>query len=432
MRGRIPSVLAVLLALVLGPGRARCEVEPIELPPFNDPAESVAVAIPEPTALAVQFHQTGRWVWAFGRFWGMAVPFALLVTGASARLRDFASRLSRGSTYGTVTLYVVLFLVFVYLVGFPWRFYAGYVRQHAYGLSNQTFAKWLTDGVLALGVDLVGAITLAWLPFLLIRRYPRIWWLITAVGSVPFFAFVMLITPLWIDPLFNDFGPMRDKALEGKILALAARAGIDEGRVFEVNKSVDTKAANAYVTGFLDSKRIVLWDTLLTKFDERQVLAVMGHEMGHYVRNHVVKAIAFASIVVLIALFWTDRVGRWLIGRYGERWGIRSLSDVAATPLILLLIGSSSIVLAPISLAYSRHQEREADRFALDLTGLNHSAAQAFASFQRENLGIPQPSLFYKVFRSTHPSIAERITFCNTYRPTPWLGDSKVKDITPD
>jgi Zn-dependent protease with chaperone function len=411
--------LAPLLfaSLAITPGTARAADPPAGLSGFDDPGERRSLPIPEPTPLAVEFHRTGHYVWAFGRFWALAVPLVFLVSGGSARLRDFAERLGRGSTYLSVTLYVVLALILLDLVGLPWRYYAGFVRLHAYGLSNQSIAKWLQDGVLSLAVDLATASALAWLPFWLIRRFPRTWWLWITAGTVPFLAFVLLITPVFIDPLFNEFGPMRDKALEQKILALADQAGVEGSRVFEVNKSVDTKAANAYVTGFMGSKRIVLWDTLLKNLDEREVLAVMAHELGHYVLNHVGRSIALSTIVVLIGLFWTDRAGRWLIGRHGGRWGVRGLSDVAAAPLLLLLIAVSSAFLTPIVMAYSRHQEHAADQFALDLTGLNHSAARAFASLQRENLGIPRPDLFCKVFRGTHPSIAARIEFCNAYRP---------------
>ncbi len=128
----------------------------------------------------------------------------------------------------------------------------------------------------------------------------------------------MLVMPIWIDPLFNKFGPMKDKALERRILDLAERAGIEGSRVFEVEKSVNTKAMNAYVTGVFGTKRIVLWDTLLAQLDAPEVLAVMGHEMGHYVLGHVVRSILLGSLVVLAGLFFVDRAGRWLIARFGS------------------------------------------------------------------------------------------------------------------
>jgi STE24 endopeptidase len=405
----IPGLAALCLVLVflcLWAGRAGAAV----------PDEKTTVAVPEPSPLALRYHRTGNVLWAFARVWDLAVPLALVASGASARLRDLAKRLGR-VWFLSVGLYVVLYLLVVFLADLPLRYYAGFVRQHAYGLSNQTIGKWAGDSIKALGVDMLGGFCFAWVPFLLIARAPRWWWLITALLSVPFIAFVTLIAPVWIDPLFNDYGPMKDKALEQKILAQAQRAGISGSRVFEVNKSVDTKTANAYVKGLFGSKRIVLWDTLLKDFDDREVLVVMGHEMGHYALNHIPRSILLSSLIVLASLFWTDRAGRWLLARYHARFGFDSLADVAATPLLLVLMGLSSTALAPVVLAYSRYQEGEADRFALDLTHMNRSAARAFVDLQRENLSVPRPGLVYTIWRGSHPSIAERIEFANSYRP---------------
>jgi STE24 endopeptidase len=383
----------------------------------DDPAEQVPVAVPEPTALALQYHRTGHGVWAFGELWAMAVPAALLATGASVRLRERARRLARGRWYGTVAIYLALFLAIVFVADLPLRYVFGFLRGHAYGLSNMTQGKWLGDSLKGLGVDVVGAVVFAWVPFWLIGRFPRAWWLIVAALGVPYIAFVMLIAPVWIDPLFNDFGPMKNHKLEAEILALARRSGIAGSRVFEVNKSVDTKTSNAYVTGLFGTHRIVLWDNLLTKFDDREVLAVMGHEMGHYALGHVEQGVALSSLILVAGLWWVDRAGRWVLGRWGKRLGIHSLADVAATPLLLILMGVASTVLGPAVLAYSRHQEHEADRFSLELTHLNRPAARAFADFQRENLGIPRLDPFCTIFRASHPCAADRIEFCNTYRP---------------
>jgi len=393
-----------------------------------DVDEETPVPVPEPTPRAVEYHRTGLWLWAFARVWDVAVPLAILVTGASAGLRDRAKKVGR-TWYGTVAVYVVLFLVIRYLADLPLRYYAGFVRAHAYGLSNQTFGKWLGDSLKALAVEAVGGVCFAWVPFWLIGRFPRRWWLVLSGLTVPFIAFVAMIAPVWIDPLFNDYGPMKNKALEREILDLAGRAGISGSRVFEVNKSVDTNALNAYVKGLFGTKRIVLWDTLLAKFDDREVLAVMGHEMGHYVLNHIPKAVALSTFALLVSLFWADRAGRSLLARFHRRFGFDSLADVASTPLLLLLLAVSSIVLGPVGLALSRYHEREADRFSLDLTRLNRSAARAFVALQRENLSVPRHSWLETVFRSTHPSIAERIEFCNTYRP--WATPASPRRVIP-
>jgi Zn-dependent protease with chaperone function len=461
MRGRLTALgLAIALGVLparawsveaTGPTSAALGIQAAE----DDPAERGTVAVPIPSAKAVRYHRSGLWIWAFARLWDVALPALILFTGLSGRMRDLARQVVRVSRisflggrgrghprgegpcapgledtapatgtlkreaqgYPTVALYVVLYLALTFLADLPLRYFAGFIRQHEYGLSNQPLAKWFGDSVKSLGVDVVGGVLFAWVPFWLIRRYPRRWWLILSGLMVPFIAFVMLIAPVWIDPLFNDFGPMKDRALERKILALAQRSGISGGRVFEVNKSVDTKTVNAYVKGLLGTHRIVLWDTLLKNFEEREVLVVMGHEMGHYVLHHVGWSIGLSTVLLLAGLFWTDRAGRWVVARFRRRIGFDSLSDVAATPLLLILVALSSLALAPVALAYSRHNEHEADRFAVELTRMNRSAARAFVDLQRDNLGVPRHGLLERLWRDTHPTSAERIEFANTYRP---------------
>jgi Zn-dependent protease with chaperone function len=390
-------------------------VRKLEGPPTASD-ELQPVPVPEPSEKAMSYYRSGMRLWALNEIWALIVPGVILVSGLSARMRDLARKLGRW-WFPTVGLYVVFYLALVFLIDLPLSYYEGFVRQHQYGLSNQSLAKWSTDSLIRLGVEMVVGFLFTWVPFLLLARSPRRWWLYTTLLSIPFLFASVLVKPIWIDPLFNDFGPMENQALERSILGLAERAGIEGSRVFEVNKSVDTKAVNAYVTGVLGTKRIVLWDTLIARLAEKELLVVMAHEMGHYVLGHVVRSILLSSLATLIGLYFVDRVGRALIARYRHLFRVDSLADVALVPLILMLIQVSSFFLTPPVFAYSRFQEHEADRFALDLTHANHSAAMAFVKLQSENLSNPRPGLVYKIFRATHPSIGERIDFCNTYRP---------------
>ncbi|MFO0888877.1 MAG: M48 family metallopeptidase [Isosphaeraceae bacterium] len=415
-------------------------------PASGDPAagELAPVEVPQPSEKALRYYRSGMLIWGFNQAWALFLPGLIAFGGFSARLRNLARRMAGGvlSAVGlsgraagsepdpvgdgcegspplwflTVGLFVVLYLGIVFLIQLPIAYYQGFVRQHAYGLSNQTHAKWLSDSLIGIAVEMIVGFLLTWVPFLLLRKAPRRWWLYTTVLSVPFLFATLLIKPIWIDPLFNDFGPMQNRELERSILDLAGRAGIEGSRVFEVNKSIDTKAVNAYVTGVGGTKRIVLWDTLIARLDERELLVVMAHEMGHYVLGHVVRSILLSSIVTLASLYLVHRLGHRLIARFSARLGFRSLADVASVPLLILLMQVTSLVLEPVAYAYSRYQEHEADRFALDLTRTNHSAAMAFVKLQQENLSNPRPGPVYRLFRATHPSIAERIEFCNTYR----------------
>ncbi len=385
--------------------------------PTEDATTSAPVPVPEPSEKAMRYYRSGVVLWVVGLVWGLLVPAALLFSGASARIRSLASRTVRGSWLLTIGLYCALLLVLLFLLDLPLSYYAGFVRPHAYDLSSQTLGKWLGDAVKGLGVSVAGGVLFLWVPYLLLARSPRRWWLYTALLALPFFFFMAMIAPVWIDPLFNDFGPMADKELEARILALAERSGIEGSRVFEVDKSVDTKTVNAYVTGFLGTKRIVLWDTILAKLEPEEILFVMGHEMGHYVLGHVVRSVFFAFLLLLVALWVIHRIAGRLIERYRDRFGFERLSDVASVPLLMLLFGLIFFVAEPLAMTYSRSQEHEADRFGLELTRDNRAGAMAFVKLQHENLSNPRPAAIDKIWRWSHPTLAERIEFCNAYRP---------------
>jgi STE24 endopeptidase len=379
-------------------------------------AEDVPVAVPAPSAKAVRLYQTGNIWWCVRTVWGLVLPALVLFSGFSARLRDAAHRIGR-RWFFVIGCYFIMLALLNYGLSWPLNYYLGFVRLHAYGLSEQSFGKWFGDSLKELGILMVLGTLVLWLPYWLLKKSPRRWWLYAALAMVPFYFFVQLLRPVVVEPLFNQFTPIENKVLEAKILALAERAGIHGSRVYEVKKSVDTKTANAYVTGFGGTKRIVLWDTILNKLGERELLFVMGHEMGHYALGHVVKGILFLSLLTLVAFYGIHRTASFLISIGRGRFGFDELSDIASLPLMVLLINVFSLLLTPVGFAYSRHLEHEADRFGLELTHYNHSAATGFVRLQEQNLGIPRPELFYTIWRATHPSMGERIDFFNRYRP---------------
>jgi STE24 endopeptidase len=387
--------------------------------------ELAPVSVPEPSSEAMQYYRSGNWFWVINRLWALIIPGFLAFTGFSARLRNLAHRAGRG-WFLTIGIYMLMFMAVIYVLDLPLSYYQGFVRQHAYGLSNQSLTRWLRNSIVRLAVDMGVAFALVWMPYLLMARSPRRWWLYAAILSVPFLLFTMMVVPVFYDPLFNQFGPMKNKELERSILALASRAGIERSRVFEVDKSADTNAVNAYVTGFWQSKRVVLWDTLIKKLDEPELLVVMGHEMGHYALGHVVRSILMSSVLTFVGLFLVDRIGRWLVWRYRKRLGFEQLADIASVPLLMMLLELVFVVLSPVGLAYSRYQEHEADRYALNLTRSNHAAGTAHVKLLTENLGNPRPGILYKIFRASHPTAGERIDFANSYHP--WRVD-RVPDL---
>ena len=406
------ALLLVLTADVHGQTQAPAG----DAPATQQPASSDLVAVPEPSEQAKAYYRSGNVLWVLDTAWALILPALLLWTGLSARLRDWARAAGR-KWFFIVAIYWVLFTIAMTAIDLPRTYYESFARQHAYGLSNQTLGKWASDQFASLGVTLVIGALFLWVPYLLLAKSPRRWWIYTSALAVPFIILIVLVQPVWIDPLFNRFGPMQDKVLEAQILALADRAGIEGSRVFEVAKSEDTKTLNAYVNGFGRTKRIVLWDTILKALDRKQLLVVMGHEMGHYVLNHVWKLMGVLAVTISLLLYAVHRLASTLINRFSGRFGFTSLADVASLPLILTLFTAVSLVTDPVTLATQRYFEHEADRFALEITHDNHAGATAFVIMQQENLAVPRPGRLYTWFRMSHPPVGERIDFFNSYRP---------------
>jgi STE24 endopeptidase len=383
----------------------------------GEPDAEGPVPVPEPSEQAVRYYRSGNVIWVVQQILGIALPALLLLSGLSAWLRTRASQMGHGHFYPTLVVYLVLLSVLLSLVELPLSYYVEFVREHAYGLSTQRFSKWAGDRLkgFALGI-VVGALVL-WIPYLLLARSPDRWWLWSGLLSLPFFALTLLVAPIWIAPLFNKFGPMKDKALEAEVLDVASQAGVEGARVFQVDKSVDTSKVNAYVTGVGRTKRIVLWDTLLARLSPRQIRFVVGHELGHYVLGHVWISMLLSSALTLVGLFGAHRLAGMVLAQLGTQMGFHQLSDVASLPLLMLVLSLFSLTITPALLAFSRYHEREADRFGLELTHDNHAAASGFVALQQQNLAVPRPGLLYTIFRASHPPIGPRVDFINGYRP---------------
>lgn len=383
---------------------------------FGSECQMPPVAVPSPTPEAVSFYHSGNTLFMIQIIWNLAIPALILFTGLSAKLWNLSEWIAKRWLWKTA-LFTLFFLILVILLSLPLDFYASYMRPHLYGLSNQTLGRFFSHYVINQGITLLSGVILVWILYGIIRKSPKRWWLYFGLLNFPLAVFIVLIQPIWIAPLFNHFGPMKDKALEQKILDLAQRAGIEGGRVYEVDMSADTKAINAYVTGIGATKRIVIWDTAIKNLSEKELLFVVGHEMGHYVLHHLWWGILFYTLISLVTLFLVHLFARLFIKWWHHRMGFQELSDIASLPLILLLYTFFSFLTSPASNLISQRIEHNADTFGLELTELNHAAATGFVKLQISNLGYPWPGLLYLLFRTGHPPIGARITYFNTYKP---------------
>jgi STE24 endopeptidase len=347
--------------------------------------------------------------------WDVGVLLLVLGSGLSRRIADLAARIARKPFLASM-LYFALLSVVTTLLWFPLTYYAGFHVPHHFDLTNQTLVAWLADEGKALLVGIVLGAPVAALALFGIRRF-RHWWRILWVGSIPVILIGIVIWPLFIDPVFNDFIPLQNAKLKQKLLDEASVAGISGSRVYQVDKSKQTKTMNAYVTGLGVSKRIVLWDTLLAKMSDDEILAVMGHEMGHYVLHHLWKGFAFSLAVSFFTFLLGQRVVEWGIARFGPRWRVASAGDAAALPWLLLVTSLIGFVLSPVISGYSRHTEHQADIFGLELTHFNEASASSFVKFSEDSKQDPYPSRFIEFWRYSHPSLGRRVEFALRYRP---------------
>jgi len=379
-------------------------------------ADASPVAVPEPGPKAVSLYHSTILLIAVVVVWNLLIPAGFLFAGFSARLRSWAEQVGR-QWYFSYAIYWAAFCLIYFLLLLPLIYYGRFILLHHYDLSNQSFARWLSNSAKGAAIQLLIGLAAGWIPFFIIKKSPRRWWLYLGLLAPVYLCFMLWIRPVLIDPLYYTFTPLQDKALEAKILAEAARAGIEGGRVYQANMSVDSKLENAYVTGFMGTKRVVFYDTMLQNLNQDELLFVMGHEMGHYVLWHVAKFIAFESLLILVSLYVAYRLAGPVIGRFKTIWRFAAPSDFAALPLGLLAVWLFCFVDLPISMAFSRHLEHEADRFGLELTHQNHAAATAFVNILQTDLGVPRLGAIPMIWFGSHPCIADRIEFCNTYRP---------------
>lgn len=386
--------------------------------------ECAQVAVPAATEQAMRFYKSGNLLWMVQQGWSLFIPLLFLFTGFSGKLGKLSQKWGR-NWYFTIVVYLILFIALYNILYFLVDVYSDFIRQHAYGLSVQSFGRWLGNYGKNLLVMMLISALFVWIFYLLLKKSPRRWWIYCALVSIGIGFILTFVKPIWIDPLFNHFGPMKNKQLEQQILSLASRAGIENGRVYEVDKSQDTKTLNAYVTGFGSSARIVLWDTTIARMKPDEIIFVMGHEMGHYVLNHVWWDMLYNAGLAFIMFYLIYRSANFLMRKYQKRFGFKQLYEIASLPLLLFLASLFILLTTPLSNYVSRYMEREADRFGLEITQNNQAAAEAFIVLQQQNLANPTPGPIYKMWRCTHPSLGDRIDFCNHY--CPWREDLPLK-----
>lgn len=358
------------------------------------------------TARSDAYFEGGYWLILWDFLYGVVIALILLNLRWSARMRDLAERITRFKPVHTF-VYWLQYIVLTSILGFPLSVYEDYFREHKYGLATQTFGPWMGDQLKGLGVNLVLGGILMMLLFGIVRKLPRTWWIWGAVVTTMFLIFTVLIAPVYIVPIFNKVTPLNEPKIVDPILSLARANGIPARNVYTMDASKQTTRMSANVSGFASTMRITLNDNLLRRGSPEEIQAVMGHEMGHYVLNHVYKLIMFFLIVIVLAFAYLRWTLGWTLQRWGVKWQIRGIGDTAVLPLVMLLASILGFVATPIMNTFIRTQEYEADMYGLNTSRQPDGFAQAaihLGEYRKMNPGPVEEWIFFD-----HPSGHNRI-----------------------
>jgi STE24 endopeptidase len=355
--------------------------------------------------------------------WSMLVLLGILNFRWAAGLRNWAvSVTSRLWLQGILFLPPLLLLIA--LLDLPPDIVAHHVSLE-YGQSIQAWGSWSLDWSKGLALDLVSGTLILSVAFAIIRASRR-WWLWIWLLSLPVQLLVVFLLPVVVDPIFNHFEPLSksNPALVEQLERVVAKTGTDipPSRMYLMKASEKVTSANAYVTGFGASKRVVVWDTTIKSAPTDEVLLIFGHELGHYVLHHIRRGLILGSIFSFFFLWAGFHLARFWARRYGPRWHLAYMEDWAAAALALLVFGLLTFLAEPLGNAISRGQEHQADVFGQEVVhGIVADPqtvnAQSFQRLGEQSLDYPYPNSFVVFWTYSHPPLSKRESFAANYDP---------------
>jgi len=354
---------------------------------------------------ARQYNRTKRWL----EIGDLALSFGflavLLATGWTNTFRDWAVRMA-GDHYVLQLFYYVLFLsILSKVLGFGLDFY-GFRLEHRYNLSNQRLGSWLKDAAKGWLLGLVLGTVLCEIVYALIRTSPEHWWIFGWLIFLALFVFFAQIAPVVLFPLFYKFVPLQNDGLKERLLRLGERAGTRVRGVYEWKLSEKSKKANAALTGLGNTRRIILADTLLEKYSDDEIEAVLAHELGHHVHGHILKSILVEALVTLAGFWAANEVLRYAID---QQHMFEHMADFANLPLLVLVSTGLSVLLMPALNAYSRFNERQADLYCWKSVSSIGPYVSAMEKLNEQNLGESHPSRVVEILFHSHPPVSKRI-----------------------
>ncbi len=357
---------------------------------------------PEASARSNAYFRGGYWLILWNLLVTLGSAWLLLATGASAAMRDWAERVTRRRPLQTM-LYATLFSGATTILSLPLAVFAGFMREHGYGLATQTFGAWFGEQILGFLVStILMALALSAL-YGVIRRCERSWWILGTGVAMGFLVVAIFLGPLYIDPLFNRYRPLEEGPLKQSILSMARANGVPARDVLQFDQSRQHNRVSANVSGLFGTTAVRLNDNLLNRCTPAQIRGVMAHELGHYVLNHSYKLLLALGLILAAGFAFVHGSFAWVLARWGGKWGIRGVGDVAGLPLFMALFAVFMTLVSPLQNTLIRVHEVEADIF-----GMNVSP---------EPDAIAEVELLLTEYRNPAPGALEEFLFCD--HPSP-------------
>ena len=343
----------------------------------------------------------------------VVIPLVFLLSGGSEAIRNLAEGWTSSSAL-VVVLFLLVTGVGFQIIEFPLEMYSGFIVEKQFGLGKVSIGSWIYDwlkGTLLQSLLFVGLISgMYWL----LRSQPDTWWLWAAIGATILVIILMALVPVLLMPLFYKFEPIPEGELKGRLFDLADQIGTHVQGIYVWHLGDKTSKANAAVTGWGRTRRIIISDTLIESNSIEEIEVVMAHELGHHVRWDVWKMLAVSTALIFISFFVIDlALAAWI-----DSLGLRSIDDIAGLPLVLIVGAGVSLVALPISNWLSRKAETAADLYALNLTGMRDEFISAMNKLGDQNLSQKSPNAIVEFLFHSHPSIQHRIDRANSWTPT--------------
>jgi STE24 endopeptidase len=363
-----------------------------------------SISIPTDTPEARRYNRIRRWLGVADFIVGLTLLVLLLVTGWSGTLRDVAYRLGFQNYPLSLFLYLLFLLVISKTLGIGLDYY-GFRLERSFKLSNQKFRSWLWDEFKGFLVGLVLGSVVIELLYLTIRQWPQHWWLLAWAIFMVLFVVMAQLAPVILFPIFYKFEPLHDEDLRRRLVVLSEHAGTRVRGIYRWKLSEKSKKANAALTGLGRTRRIILADTLLDNYAPEEIEAVLAHELGHHVHRHILKSIFMQAAITLFG-FWA---ANWTLHYAVDQHLFVQLSDFANFPLLVLVSTVLSLVLMPALNAYSRFNERQADRYAFHSIASVEPFISSMNKLAQQNLAERTPSKWVEWFFHSHPAISRRV-----------------------